>query len=255
MIKLNAIRSDKVWGYELWIASTHANGCQKEFKDFVGGDFPLLVKLIQADKRLSVQVHPDNERASLYEHCRGKTECWYILSAQPGAQIVYGLNGVYTDRELRNAIEANSLEDCLRYVPVEAGDFVYIPAGTVHALCGGVRLLEVQQSSDITYRLYDWGRDRELHVEKGIACIKNDGVRNVSLFPGAFSCPYFELEEITVEKEYVLSAGKSGKEKKPSDYVLYYVIEGEGTINGESCGKEDIFVLAPEESALVCLIL
>ena len=96
MIKLNAIRSDKIWGYENWIASTHPNGMQKEFLDFAGNDFPLLVKVIQANEALSVQVHPNDETAARLENCRGKTECWYVLSARKGATLVYGLNDSYT---------------------------------------------------------------------------------------------------------------------------------------------------------------
>lgn len=247
MMKLSAIKSDKIWGYEQWIASTHPNGCQKDFEKFVGGDYPLLVKVIQADDKLSVQVHPDDGTAELYEHCRGKTECWYVLSADKDAQLVHGMNGIYSPSEIRKAIETNSMSDLLRYVKVEAGDFVYIPAGTVHAIGGGLRLLEVQQSSDITYRLFDWGRGRECHIEKGIASIKSGGIRDVAKFPGVFSCPYFTLEEVTVESKYsdVLPPAKGGA--RPSDYVLFFVIGGEGEVNGEKASKEDIFAFAPGE--------
>ena len=248
MLKLNAIKSDKIWGYELWVASTHPNGCQQDFSSFVGGDYPLLVKVIQANERLSVQVHPDDEKAQLYEGCRGKTECWYVLSADEGAQLVYGMNGVYTASELRKAIQANSLEDCLRYVSVQPGDFIYIPAGTVHAIGGGLRLLEVQQSSDITYRLYDWGRGRECHVEKGIACIKNEGVRDVRRFPGVFSCPYFTLEEIYVEQSYSTQIGKAAGAAIPGDTVLFFVLDGSGSFNGSPAKAEDIFAVAPGET-------
>lgn len=239
MKRLPPLRFDKVWGYELWLASTHPHGFQQELKDVFGSDFPLLVKIIQADSRLSVQVHPDDERAQLYEHCRGKTECWYVLHAESDAQIVYGLNGVYTDRELRTAIEANSLEDCLRFVPVQTGDFIYIPAGTVHAIGGGMRLLEVQQSSDVTYRLYDWGRDRELHVEKGIACIKHDRVRDVSSFTGAFSCPYFTLRQISAEEHETLTLQK---------FCLLFITDGEGCVNGETCHAEELVVFQKGET-------
>jgi len=247
MFKLNAIKADKIWGDELWIASTHPNGCQEDFKSFIHGEYPLLVKIIEARDKLSVQVHPDDEKAQLYEQCRGKTECWYILETSGNAQLVYGLNGVYTSSELRAAIRSNSLEDCLRYVPVHKGDFVYIPAGTVHAICGGIRLLEVQQSSDVTYRLYDWGRGRECSVEKGIACIKSGSIRNVTPFPGAFSCPYFTLEEISVEQEYSGTVDKAEGKILPSDFILLFVIDGSGTINGSPAEKESLFAFEPGE--------
>lgn len=239
MIKLDSIRSEKIWGYEDWIASTHPNGMQKEFFDFVGGDYPLLVKVIQANDVLSVQVHPNDEVAARLENCRGKTECWYVLSAKKGAQLVYGLDDSYSPEELRDAIENDSLEDFLFYADVKAGDFIYIPAGTVHAIGAGLRLLEVQQSSDITYRLYDWGRGRECHVEKGIACIDESGISSIEPFDGEFDCPYFNLKQISVDGSY--------EEDSMSGTTLYFVVEGSGKINGQSADKENIFAFKDNE--------
>lgn len=251
MIKLNAIKSEKIWGYELWIASTHPNGCQKDFEKFAGGDYPLLVKVIQANDVLSVQVHPDDEKAKLLENCRGKTECWYILDAAPGAKLIYGMKKKYSDEELKKAIETSSLEPMMKEVAVKKGDFAYIPSGTVHAIGGGLRLLEVQQSSDITYRLYDWGRGRECHVEKGIACIKNYENQKVIPFPKKFECPYFEMEEVSVDGQYSYSVKEGGSQKKPSDTELLFVLEGSGSVNGQPCNTEDIFALASGENVAV----
>ena len=200
MLKLEPIRSDKVWGYELWIASTHPNGCQADFMQATGG-YPLLVKVIQADDTLSVQVHPDDTKAVELEGAdsRGKTECWYVLDAAPGAQLVYGLNDSYSREELSAAIAETRLEGCLNRVEVHKGDFIFIPAGTVHAIGGGLRLLEVQQSCDITYRLYDWGRPREIHVEKGLASIKQSAPAPISPLGAEFSCDYFTLKHVTVQ--------------------------------------------------------
>ena len=174
MLKLDPIKSDKIWGYELWIASTHPNGCQNSFKEFCGGDYPLLVKVIQANDTLSIQVHPDDDWAVKLEGKgnRGKTECWYVLDAAPDAKLVYGIKPGFSNEVLAKAITDNTLEQYLEFVNVKPGDFVYIPAGTVHAIGGGLRLMEVQQSCDLTYRLYDWGRGREVHIEKGLAVIK-----------------------------------------------------------------------------------
>lgn len=241
MIKLNAIRSDKIWGYENWIASTHPNGMQKEFLDFAGNDFPLLVKVIQANEALSVQVHPNDETAARLENCRGKTECWYVLSARKGATLVYGLNDSYTKEELKEAIESNSLEDMLFYADVKSGDFIYIPAGTVHAIGGGIRLLEVQQSSDITYRLYDYGRGRECHVEKGLACIDESSIQAIEPFDKNFDCPYFYMEEIAADGDYEADADGA-------DVVLYFVLDGNGKINGMEAAKEDIFAFKKGET-------
>ena len=197
MQKLQAIKSDKIWGYELWIASTHPNGCQPEFKELCGGDYPLLVKVIQANESLSIQVHPDDEWAVKLEGQgnRGKTECWYILSAEPGAKLVYGIKEGFSNDVLAKAIVEKNLEQYLEMVEVKAGDFVFIPAGTVHAIGGGLRLMEVQQSCDLTYRLYDWGRDREVHIEKGLAVIKREDMIPIAPFPGHFECKYFEMDD------------------------------------------------------------
>jgi mannose-6-phosphate isomerase len=251
MKKLCAIKSTKIWGYENWIASTHPNGFQKEFFDFAGGDFPLLVKVIQADEKLSVQVHPDDERAMFLENCRGKTECWLILSAEENSRIVYGLNKKYSGEELEKAILENSLENCLRYKNVKKGDFIFIPAGTVHAIGGGLRLLEIQQSSDITYRLYDWGRGRECHVKKGIGSIKENREFFLSPFEKKISCEFFSLEEFSVNGNFSYtvenSAEKKSSEKNPAETVLFFVLEGSGKICGENFCTEEIFAALPGE--------
>lgn len=137
--------------------------------------FPLLAKLLDANDWLSVQVHPDDAQAKELEgQPRGKTEAWVILSAEPGAQLVIGVEPG-TDREaMATAIKTNTLEDLLVYADVQVGDVLYIPAGTVHAIGPGIVLYEIQQSSNTTYRLYDWGRmgldgkPRELHIDKGV---------------------------------------------------------------------------------------
>ncbi|NCP19549.1 MAG: mannose-6-phosphate isomerase [Erythrobacter sp.] len=126
----------------------------------------LLVKFIFTDAALSVQVHPNDAQAPAGK--RGKNECWYILDAQPGAKIAVGLRRQMDVDALRAAALDGSIEDELGYVEVAAGDFFSIPAGTIHAIGAGITLLEVQQNSDITYRLYDYGRPRELHLEDGL---------------------------------------------------------------------------------------
>ena len=242
MIKLNPIQYNKIWGYELWIASTHPNGCQEDFKCLTGGDYPLLVKIIQADDILSVQVHPNDEIAKRLEgpQVRGKTECWYVLHAEPEAQIVYGLKEDYTDEQLKNAVNTGTLESLLKFAEVHTGDFIYIPAGTVHAIGGGLRLLEIQQSSDITYRLYDWGRGRECHVEKAVMCIRKEPERTITAFPGWFDCPFFTLKETVIVKNKT-SVTAEGKE-------LFFCISGSGTINNEPFKTEEIAAVKPAET-------
>ncbi|HEX4155404.1 MAG TPA: type I phosphomannose isomerase catalytic subunit [Acidobacteriaceae bacterium] len=136
------------------------------------GDFPLLVKFLFPREKLSVQVHPNDEEARRVGQPRGKTECWYVLSAEPGAEIALGLREELSPAEMEEAIHAGTLESKLRYVPVKTGDMVFVEAGTIHAMGPGVVMLETQQYSDTTYRLYDYGRPRELHLKEGIAVTK-----------------------------------------------------------------------------------
>jgi mannose-6-phosphate isomerase len=134
--------------------------------------FPLLAKFLFTADKLSVQVHPDDDGARRIGQPFGKTECWYVLEAKPGAQVALGLKpGVSLD-DFEQAIHGTRAEELLNWVDVQQGDMLYVAAGTVHTIGGGLVLLETQQSSDITYRLYDYGRPRELHIEEGLAAIK-----------------------------------------------------------------------------------
>jgi mannose-6-phosphate isomerase len=136
--------------------------------------FPLLAKILDANDWLSVQLHPNDEQAQRLEgEPRGKTEAWYVIAAEPGAKLVIGLQPGTTPDQMAAAIQHNTLEDLLVYAEVTAGDVLFVRAGTIHALGPGLLIYEIQQSSDTTYRLYDWGRmgldgqPRELHLDKG----------------------------------------------------------------------------------------
>ncbi len=210
MFKTDYFVSDRPWGYERWILSTHSAGEStvsmetdiiggKSLSRIIGSDYPLLVKIIQANETLSVQVHPDDEYASKVENSLGKTECWYILDAKPDATLICGINETeenYSKDALAKAIEEGSLESHLKKIQVKKGDFLFIPAGTVHAVEGGLRILEIQQSSDLTYRLYDWGSDREIHVKKSLDVIRPLSGDLVKNFSGRYACNYFTLEKL-----------------------------------------------------------
>jgi mannose-6-phosphate isomerase len=130
----------------------------------------LLVKYIFTSEKLSVQVHPDDDQARAAGHGRnGKEECWLVIDAEPGATLGVGFREPLGRAAMRAAALDGSIEELLAWHPVAAGDFFYIPAGTVHAIGAGVSLIEVQQNADITYRLYDYGRPRELHLDAGVA--------------------------------------------------------------------------------------
>lgn len=180
-----------------------------------GSHLPLLVKLIDSRERLSIQVHPDNESAAR-GHGEAKTEAWHILAAQPGAKVFAGLKQGVDRSAFIQAMKAGRIETCLNAVPVRAGDTIFIPGGRVHAIGEGLLILEVQQNSNTTYRVDDWGRvghdgkPRELHVEQALNVIrfKDDAPtrtvpRSVSHDPHAettllVECPFFRLEQITL---------------------------------------------------------
>jgi len=137
-----------------------------------GEGYPLLVKMLFPDEKLSVQVHPDDVQAKTMGLSRGKTECWYVLEAVPGATVMCGLKPGVGLGDLRDGARDGTLETMLNEVPVKAGDMVLVEAGTVHAIGPGVVLLEVQQTCDVTYRLFDYGRGRDLHLEDGLKVVK-----------------------------------------------------------------------------------
>jgi mannose-6-phosphate isomerase len=159
---------------EAWLLSTLPDGESKvgdqRLSEYLGRDLSFLIKIIDAKDPLSIQVHPNDDWAKKLENSRGKTECWLILGSTPGAGLYLGLKPGVTEDEFRSAILKNeSVESLMEFFPATVGDFISVPAGTIHAIGGGVTLMEVQQSSGITYRLWDWGRPgRELHIDKGL---------------------------------------------------------------------------------------
>jgi len=173
-IKLRQRRVEKPWGRKD-IPPTLGGGTAHErigeiwFEHPSGRDLPLLIKYILTSERLSIQVHPDDVEARARGLAEGKSECWYVIDAEPGATIGLGLRRSVSRDELRNAALDGSIESMMDWIPVSSGDFFYVPAGTVHAIGAGLTLIEFQQASDVTYRLFDYGRPRELHLDDGIA--------------------------------------------------------------------------------------
>ncbi len=267
------------WGYEIpgentgecWAVSAHPNGdCTIKEGTFAGktlsqlwseepqlfgnaaGDrFPLLIKIIDANDDLSIQVHPDDTYAGKNENGSfGKTECWYILDAPEGATLVIGHNA--KDRaELEDMIGSGRWEDFLREVPVKKGDFIQIDPGTVHAIKGGIEILETQQNSDITYRVYDYGRlqdgkPRELHIEKSIDVITvpaksvKESVINIATdakntMNELISCNYYRVWKLDVDGSMEIS--------QEYPFLIMSVVEGDGLINGQLIKKGDHFIL------------
>jgi mannose-6-phosphate isomerase len=199
--------------------------------------FPLLVKFLFPAEKLSVQVHPDDAGAQRVGQPYGKTECWYVLQAKPEAQVALGLKPGTTLEEFETSIRENRAEELLNWINVKAGDMLYVAAGTVHTIGGGMILVETQQSSDITYRLYDYGRGRELHIKNGIAAIKLDSKAGKVVAGGGCDpnvlvrSPFFQVEKMKLREPLQASVSRE------SPHIVV-AIDGAGII--ESPGMEPV---------------
>lgn len=197
---------------------------------------PLLLKFIFTSEKLSVQVHPGDAYARQHENTAGKTECWYVMEAEPGAQLAVGLRAVMTREEIQESVRAQTIERELNWLQVRPEDFIFVPAGTVHAIGPGLTLCEIQQFSDVTYRLYDYGRPRELHLEKALEVIcrhpaagrlQPARARSGELMHDFLvGCRYFAIERLATAREYCGAVDSSSFE------VLAF-LEGEGEIVAE----------------------
>jgi mannose-6-phosphate isomerase len=185
--------------------------------------YPVLVKFIFTSERLSVQVHPDDIYARKHEQSCGKTEMWHILAAKPGASIAIGFRENVSKEQLRAAVADGSVTDLLNWIPVSAGQTYFTSAGIVHAIGAGVTLCEIQQNSDVTYRLYDYGRGRELHLDKGFEVLETGEYQAARKMP--VRCEHFVTE--------ALSAGP-GEVLNIDSECLLVALSGTGTINGRA---------------------
>ncbi len=287
MIKLNPVFKTMVWGgnrmrdyfgYEIpgentgeaWVVSAHPQGdClisegmfagkslswlwknhRELFGNIEGEEFPLLVKFIDAKEDLSIQVHPDDTYAEVHENgARGKTECWYILDCEKDADIIVG-HQAKTKEEMKQWMEENRWEDFLKVRPIHPGDFFQIPPGTVHAIRKGTLLIEIQQNSAITYRMYDYGRMpggklRELHLNQAldvVQCPHEDYVEEKQVFHGngydktfLVSCPFYTVEKYDIQGALMM------EQKQP--FLIVSVIDGEGMIDENPVKKGACLIL------------
>lgn len=303
ILKLNPVFKDYIWGgtklrddygfksnleklAEGWMLSCHKDGentilngefknktlseVVKENPEFLGENgkkfeyFPILIKLIDAKNDLSVQVHPDNEYAMRVEKEYGKTECWYILDCDEDAELIYGFNRNLTSDEFRKAIENNTFMDAVNKVKVKKGDLFFIEAGTLHAIGKGILLAEIQQNSNTTYRVYDYGRlgadgkPRELHTEKAIdVTICTPPTRDTNpegeLITGSgyseqllTKCELFNVKKIAVTNEYSDFADEKS-------FVSVLITDGNGTIDDIEIKKGDsLFIPANYGEFRIC---
>ncbi|MDO4169820.1 MAG: class I mannose-6-phosphate isomerase [Lachnospiraceae bacterium] len=276
-----------VYGYDIpsdhtgeaWAISAHKNGnCTIEnseyagttlaqlfdehrelFGNIEGNEFPLLVKIIDANDNLSVQVHPDDAYAKKYENSLGKTECWYVLQADENTKMVMG-HHAKTKEEFVKAIEEDDYDHLLNSFAISEGDFFYIPSGTLHAICSGSLIYEAQQSSDITYRVYDYhrkdkdGNERQLHVKQSIDVTRvpanvdqNKEFVKAELENGT-KTTMIESEFFAVDR-YQLTGKNTIVNDKP--FQLVSVIEGSGIIGDIEVKKGDHFIICSDQKETI----
>ncbi len=272
-IQFDYINQEKIWGNEEWIISAHENGMAKikgnnqglqqfyqENREMFGRDlpaeFPLLVKIITSNDDLSIQVHPGDEYAKVNENSLGKTECWYILETND-SDIIAGQNPT-SRKEVKSKIENNEILDLLNVQSIKKGDFFYIPAGCVHAIRKNTKLLEIQQSSDITYRLYDYDRRdkegnlRELHIDKSLDVIdydyqnnyqpiikEQDGIKHTELCTSKYF--YVDLFEDTAE--ITVNA--------TDEFKMLIALDGYMEVDGQQIDSENAIILLKGQSVVV----
>lgn len=278
VIKFEPVYKKSIWGGEEWHVSAHENGdCvidngeykgktlswlwenkHELFGDASGNSFPLLVKIICAINDLSIQVHPNDETASLLENSEnGKEECWYILDCDKDTKIIIGHNA-QTKEELEDMIASGNWKDLLIERAIKPGDFLYIPAGCIHAIKGGTTLLEIQQNCDITYRLYDYdrlenGQPRKLDVEKAkkSIIIPYDADFGVQEDNGDSDDEKLLLDSEKIKVKQIIVDG----EKElclNSRFATVTVVEGNGTIEGTEMKTGDSVLLLVDEQKYSC---
>jgi mannose-6-phosphate isomerase len=206
------------------------------------GVCPLLVKLLFTTERLSVQVHPDDTYADRHHESLGKTEAWYVMDSKPPGEVAVGFVDTLSPEKLKTAALSGEIETLLDWRKVSKGDVVFTPAGTVHAIGAGLIICEIQENSDITYRLYDYGRPRELHLDHGVT-VAHLGphtykAESKTLGPGRdelLACEYFRIEKLKPTRPVRITGAPY--------YFLLICIEGQGTLNGENCQAGEVFLL------------
>ncbi|HWF10300.1 MAG TPA: class I mannose-6-phosphate isomerase [Bryobacteraceae bacterium] len=228
--RLDSTACEKVWGStntEPWYRNPE-NRDIGEIWFHASDSVPLLVKLLFTSDNLSVQVHPGDDYAREHHGSRGKTEMWHILRAEPDAKIALGLRKSVSAAHLGRAAQSGEIMDLLNWIPARPGDTFFVPAGTIHAIGGGLALCEVQQYSDVTYRLYDYGRPRELHLDHSLA-VSNLSEHAAGVVCLPVECAYFRTEVLSIRG----SATARG--------TIFVALEGSGTIASQPFAPGDAF--------------
>lgn len=244
---------EKVWG-STDLAPWFANEQHKQIGEVWFGaddnDSPLLIKFLFTTEPLSVQVHPDDAYAGEHEKSRGKTEMWHILRAVRGAVVAMGFRRELSEQELRESAATGGIQALLNWIEVKSGDTLFTPAGTVHAIGAGIALCEIQQRSDVTYRLYDYGRPRELHIEQSVAVADRGVFVNQAKretvsdeLTSLVDSPFFVTREFRLD-------GAMELQSVLGDSETVVVLEGRGTIAGERFQAGEAWRIAPRQLPL-----
>jgi mannose-6-phosphate isomerase len=249
-LRLTPSPREKVWGRKQlapWFPNSERNIGEVWF--LAKRELPLLVKLLLTSEKLSIQVHPDDGEGVN----RGKTEMWHILEAETGAQIALGFRESISRERLREACISGEIEQLMNWFPVKAGETYFTPAHTVHAIGAGIVLCEIQQHSDVTYRLWDYGRAREIHLEQGVA------VADVGVHPGSVSpVPIEKGRDLLVRSRHFVTEAVcllpgASYQPSPEPCQLLIVVEGRGAIGGEPIKTGEVWYLSEEvEGSGVC---
>lgn len=241
---VNVIANGKYMGITLidWIKAFKDKAVGRDIYHKYVNHFPIMIKLIDANDKLSVQVHPSDETARLLENeCHGKNEMWYILSAKTNAKIIYDFKPGINRASIKRYVEENCLEKWLNLLDIKATDVVYVPAGTVHALGKGIIALEIQQSSNITYRIYDYNRvtqsgsKRQLHIEKALKAISNQSntlqgkIRGLQRSIHSNLATTFLMANNHFAVELYEMCGKI-EETTDGQFCIFTIVEGEGEL-------------------------
>ena len=195
---------------------------------------PVLIQLIDAKQDLSIQVHPSNEYALEHDHQYGKTEMWYVLEAEPGASLYYGFTHEISKEEFERRIQDNTLTDALNAVPVHKGDCFFIPSGTLHAIRKGIVVAEIQQNSNVTYRIYDYGhlgadgKPRQLHIPQALDVTLREPPKAQDFHGHLAQCDYFTVDAVEGEFEDVCDE---------TSFTSLLVLEGRGTLTETATGE------------------
>ncbi|MBN2261049.1 MAG: class I mannose-6-phosphate isomerase [Clostridiales bacterium] len=242
--KLHGYLKKTLWGSENWLLSSNPsitssieteNGLVN-INTVFHEELPVLIKLIEVTDKLSIQVHPNDSTAKSHGYLNGKTESWFILENQADSEILLNFKPLTDNQHIVNSLNNGTIERlCGRYIPSK-NNFIHIPSGTIHSILGNLKLLEIQQNSDITYRLYDWNRGRNLDIEKGLESIDISQKGIIIDSFESFESDYYTVKKYSTTDNIIL--------KHHSEFMYFFIIDGELKIN------DKLFIT--NESGLSC---